>query len=132
MGARNAIRKLKSQNGLNSTVRVVLADGIYRLEETFELSHRDSGSADFPIVYEAAPDARPVISGGRKIDNWVKEERGLWGAEIGRRDPTFKQLFVDGRRATRARTPNTGFLRTDGPLSPIEDRNAARQDWGTL
>lgn len=33
----------------------------------------------------------------------------------------FKQLFVDGERRTRARTPNTGYLRTDGPMPHLKN-----------
>ncbi len=33
----------------------------------------------------------------------------------------FRQLFISGRRAQRARTPNFGFLRIDGPSPKDKD-----------
>jgi parallel beta-helix repeat protein len=56
-----------------------------------------------------------VISGGRIISGWARDAGGTWKASAP--PSTFHQLFVDGRRATRARTPNYGFFRIDGPSS---------------
>ena len=38
----------------------------------------------------------------------------------------FHQLFVNGRRAVRAGTPNEGYLRTDGPLPGFENPHKIR------
>ena len=40
----------------------------------------------------------------------------------------FHQLFVNGSRRTRARTPNEGYLRAAGPLEPLANREEARRD----
>ena len=40
-------------------------------------------------------------------------------------------MFADGRRLTRARTPNEGYLRTASPLRPLGDRRKARRDAST-
>jgi len=40
----------------------------------------------------------------------------------------FRQLFVNGRRATPARLPLEGFFRSAGPGVPYKDRTAARRD----
>jgi len=97
--ARDLLRQTKGPGS-----RVIVADGRYTLRQPFVLTPADSG-----VVYEAAPGARPVFSGGRVIRGFEPAGNGLWRAKIdGVADGAwyFDQLFVDGRRATRARTPN--------------------------
>ena len=51
------------------------------------------------------------ISGGRAIRGWRKHDDSLWVAEIPwveECEDGFTQLFVDGQRRIRARTPNEG------------------------
>ncbi len=43
----------------------------------------------------------------------------------------FRQLFINGRRAIPARTPNEVTLHPAGPLQPLDDREAARRDPST-
>src|SRR5258706_15784932 len=86
--------------GKNATV--ILHGGTYFLSETLVFMPEDSG-----VTYMAAPGEKVVVSGGRLITSWKKADCGLWTAQ----DPDgfrFNQLFIDGRRRTRARTPNQG------------------------
>jgi hypothetical protein len=109
IGARDAVRRLRA-DGNDGPVRVVVADGTYRLAEPLVLLPEDGGSAEAPVRYEAAPGARPVFSGGRVITGFLPAEDGLWVAEV----PDvavgqwyFEQLWVDGRRIRRAMEPDT-------------------------
>src|SRR5205085_9017804 len=54
--ARDAVRELKAGHGgkLPGPVTVCFHGGTYRLAEPFALTPDDSGSADAPVVYEAA------------------------------------------------------------------------------
>lgn len=116
-GARDAIRQLKIQCPLEEPVRVVVAGGEYTLAEPLVLEPQDSGMAKAPISYEAAPGATPIFSGGRMITGWTEGANGVWTAEIpevASGDWYFEQLFVDGRRATRARTPNEFYFYIQG------------------
>jgi len=108
-GARNAIRRLKSVVSAAEPVQVIVADGTYTLTEPFILTPRDSGTKANPVSYEAADGARPVFTGGRIITGFKRGENGIWQTQI----PDvaggkwyFEQLFVNGRRAVRAQTPN--------------------------
>ncbi|OHB63859.1 MAG: hypothetical protein A2168_08745 [Planctomycetes bacterium RBG_13_50_24] len=108
-GARDAIRGLKSQGQVTEPVRVIIADGTYSLPEPFTLTSQDSGTEAAPISYEAAENAGPVFTGGRSITGFKRGENGIWQTKI--QDVAagkwyFEQLFVNGRRAVRARTPN--------------------------
>ena len=88
-------------------VRVVVADGEYPLAETLTL-----GKDDSQITFEAAPGAKPVFTGGKAITGWEKAEGGLWKATLPEADKAwkFEQLWINGRRATLARSPNKGYF----------------------
>ncbi len=67
-------------------------------------TRRDSGRNGHDVVYRAAPDEHPVISGSIRVQEWslCDPALGIYQAYVGRRES--RQLFVNGRRATRART----------------------------
>ena len=57
--------------------RLVLADGVHELVETIELGPQDEG-----LVIAAAPGARPVVSGGRRVTDWRVDGKGWWHAQV--------------------------------------------------
>ncbi|MBK5295284.1 MAG: right-handed parallel beta-helix repeat-containing protein [Acidobacteriia bacterium] len=109
--ARDAARSRRIA-GQSGSITIQLRDGVYFLPETLVLTPDDSNT-----VWEAAPGARPVISGGRVLSGWKKGSGPVWTAPAG--DSYFRQLFISGRRAQRARTPNFGYFRIDG-ASPTD------------
>ena len=85
------------------------------------LTPEDSG-----VTYEAAPGAHPIFSGGKVISGFKAGTDGLWVAhvpEVANGSWYFDQLFVNGHRATRARTPNK-FYSYMGPTTevPVEGK----------
>lgn len=114
-GARDAIRKAKTAGPRTQAVRVTIADGRYTLAEPVVFTTDDSGTSDHPISYHAAPGARPVFSGGRRITGFRRGKGPLWEATIpDAGEWYFEQLWVDGRRAVRARTPNAKRVCAEG------------------
>lgn len=108
LGARDAVRRLRAA-GKSGPVRVVVADGTYRFSAPLVLTPEDGGSAEAPVRYEAAAGAQPVFSGGRIIAGFKPAGDGAWTAqvpEVAAGTWYFEQLFVDGKRAVRAREPN--------------------------
>jgi len=102
---------------------MLVREGFYPLAEPFMLQAEDSGSEDRPMIYAAYPGEYPVISGGRRISGWAKGKRNIWQVEIPEvREGKwgFRQLFVNGKRSQRARTPNYGFYRVHGPSSKAQ------------
>ena len=106
--AREAVRE-KIKAGLAKDLVVEIRGGTYPVTETLTFGPEDSGTERFSITYAAAPGEKVVLSGGRKITGWKKGTNEIWTAEI----PEVKaggwyprQLFVNGQRAIRARTPN--------------------------
>src|SRR2546423_4673488 len=59
--ARDAVRAERSRPG---QIVVTLRGGNHFLTEPLVLTPEDSGSADRPIIYAAAPGEMPVLSGG--------------------------------------------------------------------
>lgn len=91
--------------------------GTHRLSEPVTLRPEDSGTAQCPTVYCGLAGQEAVLSGGRVIAGWKKGPGDLWTAEIPEVKAGkwyFRQLFVDGRRAQRARFPNEGYLHVEG------------------
>ena len=95
--------------GLNADVTVLIRGGTYRLEQPLVFGPEDSGTEHHSITYAAWPGEKVVLSGGRTISGWRQGQGHVWTVEL----PAvkagqwyFRQLFVDGRRAVRARTPN--------------------------
>jgi len=90
---------------------VLVGDGLYFVEAPVVIAPEDSG-----LVLTAYPGAAPVLSGGRAIAGWREatvEGKKLWAADVpGVREGKwmFRELWVNGRRATRARHPNRGYL----------------------
>ncbi|MBN1346900.1 MAG: right-handed parallel beta-helix repeat-containing protein [Phycisphaerae bacterium] len=97
--ARDAVRAAKGK--IDGDVTVILRDGTYRLDDTLRLDHRDSGAVGHDVVYKAEPGETPVISGGRPIGGWQRDQGDRWKASTAL--PDFRQLYVNGKRATRAR-----------------------------
>ncbi|MCP5558401.1 MAG: right-handed parallel beta-helix repeat-containing protein [Verrucomicrobiaceae bacterium] len=85
-------------------VRIIVSDGVYTLTESVTLKAEDS-----QVTWEAAPGATPIFSGGRPITGWTKAENGLWKATLPDKAWKFEQLWINGRRATLARSPNKGY-----------------------
>ena len=119
-GARDAIRRIKEAGPLSRPVEVIVADGTYPLTEPLRLTPQDSGTDRCPIVYRAASGAKPVFTGGRRIAGFQPAEGGLWTAQIPEVKEGkwyFEQLFVNGRRATRARSPNRFYYYIRRPVA---------------
>jgi hypothetical protein len=108
-GARNAVRKLKTLRPLTEPVRIIVANGVYPMNETLVLTPADSGTAACPISYEAETGAAPRFFGGRSITGFTRGSDGVWTTrvpEVAAGQWYFEQLWVNGRRAIRARSPN--------------------------
>jgi hypothetical protein len=127
-------RAQRAARAARGDVEVVLGGGTYRLRRPLRLTARDSG-----VTWMAAPGERPVLSGAVRVPGraWRPYARGIWRARVG--NVRTRELYVDGRRATRAATtdwpdgfrPDAGaggiqYLLTD--LNPAGWRDPTR--WG--
>ncbi len=105
-GARDNLRALRAAGKVSGPVTVQIHDGRYALTETVAFSQHDSHT-----TYVAAPRATPVFDGGERLTGWkVGERNGRTEWTLDLPDVAadrwyFRSLFVDGRRAPRARLP---------------------------
>jgi hypothetical protein len=65
--ARQAVRDLKRAGLPPGGVAVVIRGGVYPVRQTFRLCEEDSGTADSPVIYQAAYGETPVFSGGLRL-----------------------------------------------------------------
>jgi len=102
--AREAVAHVEPKQWEQGEVVVYLEDGVYRLERPFVLHGDDSGRHGHDVVYRAAPGAKPVLSGSMRVTGWTLHDKDLniYKAPVGQ--ARSRQLYVNGRRATRART----------------------------
>jgi len=83
-------------------VRIIVEDGVHPITEAITLGKDDSG-----VTWVGK---KAVFSGGRAITGWTKAEGGLWKAALPDKAWKFEQLWINGRLATRARSPNKGYF----------------------
>jgi parallel beta-helix repeat protein len=125
--ARDAIRSMQAGKPLNKPVTVYVRGGVYTLSAPLVFLPEDSGTAKCPITYAAYPGEKVVLSGGRRITGWKNVGAGGAGPGPNAIRPYtvevpgvkegewyFHQLFVDGQRRPRVRSPSAGFYHADG------------------
>ncbi|MDQ8200163.1 right-handed parallel beta-helix repeat-containing protein [Pelagicoccus enzymogenes] len=118
------LRRLHDES-IGEGIEILLADGTYEIIEPLLVRTEDSGTAESPTVFKAAPNASPVISGGVQVEGWSKVKgtievlnpaaKGkLWMAKTPRKNNNrfaFRDFWVDGKRANRAREGDGDDLR---------------------
>ena len=132
--AQAAVRSMNV--AMSGDIVVQIAGGSYALSAPLTFTSADSGTNGFTVYWQAAPGSRPIISGGQRITGWTVADsaQNIWRATVGGGvDP--RQLYVNGRIATRARTQvnradftftTTGLSFTNGALSYLN--NLRNQD----
>jgi hypothetical protein len=124
--ARDVVRALPERG--KEPITVLVGGGTYYLGEPLALGPEDSGAPEAPVRYVSSPQGSATISGGRKLDcRWRPFRDGIMMCElpeVREEGLVFTQLFVNGRRQTRARYPNydptepgvSGYIEPSGPL----------------
>jgi len=107
--AREAARVDLGANAPQGDIVVEIAAGTYELVAPIRFGPEDSGGNGHDVVYRAAPGAEVILSGGRRVTGWQRDGANGFSAAVGP-GVDFRQLWVDGHRATRARTPNAGRM----------------------
>ena len=102
--ARDVVRKVNAN--MTADIHVNLRGGTYRLEETVKFDQRDSGSNGHKVIYKAFGKETPIMSGGRRVTGWTLHDakKNIYKAKVGALE--FRQVYVNGRWAIRAREPN--------------------------
>lgn len=106
----NALRQAREMRRLHhpdigSGIHIVLKQGEYALKEPIFIRPEDSGTQQSPTIIRSENDKQATITGGIAIRNWRREGK-LWVAnmpEFNGRPLEFRQLWVNGEKAIRAR-----------------------------
>jgi len=113
-------------------VTITLRTGTYYFNGPLILDRRDSGKDGYSVIYRAYPGERPVLSGGIPIGGWSLHDpaRNIYKATVGTSLQT-RQVYVNGRRAVRARGPvgPSGWQKT---LLGFTAPNASMGTWGNI
>ena len=108
--AQRRARELRAKSS-DESITVKLAAGNYVLAEPLVLTPDDSGlSQEHPLTIAGTGDVR--LSGGQRVDGFPVRD-GHWVARVPESMPRFRDLWVNGRRAIRARSPNDGYYRIE-------------------
>jgi hypothetical protein len=100
--ARDAVRNRVGKE----PVTIHVEDGVYYLPETLLFTPEDSGSAKFPVLYQATREGGAVLSGGVRLElQWKPGPDGIQSATTPR-GIGIDQLFLNGKRLRMARYPN--------------------------
>lgn len=119
--ARDAVREVKRAGALpDGGAAVWLRGGEYPRTGPLELTSEDSGAEGRPVVFAAHPGEQPVLFGGRRITGFRQQAGGVWEATVPEAKDgawVFRTLYVNGRRYTLARSPNSGYYEMAGALA---------------
>jgi hypothetical protein len=135
-GARDRLRRLRAEGRIpRSGARVLFHEGAYPITEPLTLGVEDSGTSEGPIVYAAAPGSHPLITGGRRLPALRPAGNGVWTADLpeaANHAWPFRQLFIDGRRYTLARSPNSGYFYVAGAARDFVDPTTGQKTPGKI
>lgn len=114
--ARDAVRKVRK--AVKGNIDVFLHGGKYRISETVVFGPLDSGSNGHTVIYRAANKETPILTGGIRVTDWELNDvqKNIYRAQISGK--LFRQLYVDGVSAIRARTPNQISEKDRSPYLP--------------
>lgn len=99
------------------------------MAEPLVLGPDNSGTENSPVIFKAETGAHPVFYGGRRISGFEKVSENLWKVRIPEVAETgwyFEQLYVNGKRAIRAKSPNKGFYYLKDVAEIIVDKGKGR------
>jgi len=103
--AQSAVRTVDTN--MTGNVAVNLRGGTYPLSSTADFTAADSGTNGYNVLWQAYNGETPVISSATRISGWTAVGGGIYSAPVAS-GLNFRQLYVNGTRATIARSPDSG------------------------
>src|SRR6185295_989083 len=104
--ARDVVRGMTAT--MTADLTVTLRGGTYQQTSTLTFGNADSGKNGFYVKYVAYQNERPIITGGKPITGWTASSAGNGIYSASNVTTPFRQLYVNGTKAIRARSPNLG------------------------
>ncbi len=122
-------RILRKNSDQKDPIEIIALPGTYTMMQPLELTKLDKGTAESPLVFKAGSGGKVIFRGGIEIKGFEKINDNLWKAfipNVAYYDSYFEQLYVNGKRATRARTPDEGFYSVKGVVEMVGEKGAGR------
>ncbi len=122
-------RELRKASEPEVPVEIIVRGGEYFMMQPLELKPEDSGTEQSPMIIRAEAGEKPVLRGGVPVGGWEIVNDKLWKAfipQVAWYNSYFEQLYVNGNRAVRARTPNEGFFRVKNVSETILEKGTGR------
>ena len=116
-------------SGLTQPLYIWVHAGTYQQSTGLTFGAADSGTSSFPVYWLGFPgEPAPVISGGAPVTGWTLDTGSIYRSYVGT-SWNFRQLYVNGVHAQRARGPSnpTGWTRTAGGYTPPD---SSMETWG--
>lgn len=123
----NAYLKALEYSG-NDTVFINIGPGRFNLEKTFTVTD----SPDVPVVISGCTSGmehKTYLSGGIRLGKWEKTPEGYWKTKVEETEKygfVFEQLYVNGKRAQRAKTPDKGWFFIKDTKEDVHYRGTGR------
>lgn len=96
----------------NNSITVEIEKGYYNISKTININ---GGSHN--VIIKGSSNARTIVSGSIVVQGWEVLDNGLWRTHVPKSIESGympDQLFVNGVRAKRSRTPNKGVFILEG------------------
>ena len=126
--ARDMARAIRAGNP-KQPVEITALEGEYFMLRPLELDIRDTRTEISPLIFKAANGAKVTFRGGVEISGFEKVTDNLWRAfvpQVAYYDSYFEQLYVNGNRATRAKSPDKGFYYVRKVEETIAEKGTGR------
>lgn len=93
---------------MTGDIEVILRGGTYALNSPITFGNADGGKNGYYVRYINYTGERPLITGGKAVSGWTIHDaaKNIW--KISGVSSRFRQLYVNGTKAIRARSPNLG------------------------
>jgi hypothetical protein len=111
--ARDRARIIRKTGQHDQPVEIIALGGEYFMLQPLILNTQDAGSSSSPLVFRSETDQRALFRGGVPVNEFERVNEKLWKAfipQVAYYNSYFEQFYVNGKRATRARTPDKGFF----------------------
>ncbi|NOR73923.1 MAG: hypothetical protein GQ525_02065 [Draconibacterium sp.] len=109
--------KIAVQNSIQNTnekdFTIWVADGFYEIETPIVFKS-EYFNDKIEVFIKSIKNTSPVISGGKVLKNWTRNENGFWVADLPKNSNenwSPRELFINNKRAIRARHPNENYMR---------------------
>lgn len=128
-GALDNIARMRKGNRVKRDVDIILKSGTYYLAEPILITP-NNWDGNGKLTIRGEDNNTPVLKGSIRLQQFERVSDRLWKMDISqtirKNNLEVQQLFINGQRAVRARTPNKGNLFKTGNVTEKPIRGATK------